>query len=387
MRRFLYFGISFIFCNVALSFAKAESLVVQGVQRNLPVLGRQQLLGHQLNLNNPPARQEIKKSLIDIHTHIMCEKKTNACFLNDKFKKHWKYKIYLKAFDITKREIDEKGDDVFAHRLSELIRESQFVSKAVVLPIDGYYDKNGVLNLTKTQVMVGNKFVLEQTKKFNNLLYAASVNPYRIDALNELTKAKADGALFVKWIPCIMGIDPASDDPQLKSFYQKLVELKLPLLSHTGEEHSFIDSDDKLCDPQKLKKPLSMGVEVIAAHLGTIGKYEGEESFDRMTRLIKEFPNLKFDISSLVSINKFNHIPFALKYQSRYYYGSDYPLINSSLMGFPINRKTFAWLKIGRVWGDFIETFSNVFDKDVALKLALGVPMRDLEKSHELLPK
>jgi hypothetical protein len=331
--------------------------------------------------------EKITKSLVDMHTHVACQSSANGCYINEKFLNHWKYKIYLDALGVTKKDLEENGDDLIPRKLSELISGSQFVAKAVVLALDGFYGKDGLLDKEKTQILVSNSFVLRQTKKYPNLVYGPSINPFRLDAIAELIKAKSDGAIFVKWIPCIMGIDPDSSDPCLLAFYRKLAELNLPLLSHTGDEHSFLESDNSLCDPGKLKKPLSLGVKVIAAHLGTLGEFEGQSSLSRMEKLLAEYPELKFDISSLVNINKFNHVKYALKYPGRYYYGSDYPLIRAHLLGIPLSSEFYYKFNISKEWGNFIGRLPNEFDQDVALKLALGIPMADLEKSQELLPK
>jgi hypothetical protein len=337
-------------------------------------------------ISDPPTLQipiQIKKNLIDMHTHIACESKSNGCYINERFKKHWKYNIYLSAFGVSKKEFETLGDDIIPDKLSELISQSQFVNKGVVLGLDGFYNSDGALNLEKTQILVSNSFVLKQTQKHSNLLYGPSIHPLRKDALIELENAKSNGAVLVKWLPCIMGIDPASEDPRMTAFYKKLIELNLPLLSHTGDEHSFMDSDNVLCDPEKLKKPLLMGVKVIAAHLGTLGKFEGDSSLSRMNKVMNEFPELKFDISSLVNINKFNHIKYAHEYPGRYYYGSDYPLIRAQFLGLPLSSHVYYKLKITKDWVKFIRSFKNEFDQDVALKMALGVPLKELERTIE----
>jgi predicted TIM-barrel fold metal-dependent hydrolase len=331
----------------------------------------------------PQIPRHIKKNLIDIHAHIACESKSNGCYINERFKKHWKYSIYLRAFGVSKKEFETQGDDIIPQKLSEIIHQSQFVNKAVVLGLDGFYNSDGNLNLEKTQILVSNSFILQQTQKHANLLYGPSIHPLRKDALSELEKAKTDGAVLVKWLPCIMGIDPSSKDPRITAFYRKLIELNIPLLSHTGDEHSFMDSDNTLCDPEKLKRPLSMGVKVIAAHLGTLGKFQGEPGISRMNKMMNEFPELKFDISSLVNINKFNHIKYAHDYPGRYYYGSDYPLIRAQFLGLPLSSHIYYKLKITKEWSLFIDSFKNEFDQDVALKLALGVPLNELEKTIE----
>ncbi len=205
--------------------------------------------------------------------------------------------------------------------------------------------------------------------RHTNLLFGASVNPYRPDALARLEWAKAHGAVLVKWIPPIMEIKP--DDPRLIPFYQKMVELKLPLLSHTGEEKSFSRADEELGDPEKLRLPLSLGVTVIAAHLASSEKYQGERGPDRLARLMREFPNLYTDISALTQINKPGILKEALtcpEFSGRLLYGTDYPLINTALVS--------PWyslhLSLRQKW--VISRTKNPWDRDVLLKHDLGVP-------------
>lgn len=332
-------------------------------------------------LHSPPI-DKIEKNLIDMHAHIACQAPQNDCYINEKFRKHWKYKVYLKAFGVTKKDLEEKGDQVIAQELSMQINQSKFVKKAIVLALDGYYNNDGTLNKDKTQLLVSNKFVLQQTKTFHNLLYAASIHPFRKDAIEELIKAKQDGAQFIKWIPCVMNIDPDSEDSRLTQFYKKMIELDLMLLSHTGDEHTFLFSDNKLCDPNKLTKPLDLGVKVIASHLATLGKSNKETNLNRIKTLLNKYPDLKFDISSLDNLNKWNHSRHALQYSGRFYYGTDYPLIRASLLGIPLNSSNYYIFKLSSEWIKFINSLDNVFDKDVALKLALGVSMNDLKKSQ-----
>ncbi|NIT61545.1 MAG: metal-dependent hydrolase, partial [Aliifodinibius sp.] len=75
----------------------------------------------------------------------------------------------------------------------------------------------------------------------------------------------------------IMYIDPSN--PAFIPFYKKMVELNIPLLSHTGMEKSFAGARDELADPVKLELPLRLGVTVIAAHISTTGKSEGQGNF------------------------------------------------------------------------------------------------------------
>jgi len=62
---------------------------------------------------------------------------------------------------------------------------------------------------------VPNEFVAEMAARHTNLLFGASVNPYRRDALARLEWAKAHGAVLGNGSPPIMEIDPA--DPATHS--------------------------------------------------------------------------------------------------------------------------------------------------------------------------
>ncbi|XOF34222.1 MAG: amidohydrolase family protein [Candidatus Electrothrix sp. YB6] len=139
-----------------------------------------------------------------------------------------------------------------------------------------------------------------ETEKFANLHFGASINPNRTDAVERLRQARRDGALLVKWIPSIMNIDPA--DPRHIPFYRAMAELGIPLLSHTGMEKSFAGSRNEPADPRRLELPLQQGITVIAAHIATTGKTEGENNFQRILPMLRQYPGLYVDISSLRQI-------------------------------------------------------------------------------------
>ena len=142
----------------------------------------------------------------------------------------------LRAFGVTRAEVEAKGDSWLAQRVSEQIAESRHVGAAIILAMDGVVDAQGQLDRTP-QVYVPNEHVAAACARHTNLLFGASVNPTAPDALERLVWARDHGAVVVKWIPSIMAIDPA--DPKLEPFYRKLVELDLPLLTHAGQERSF----------------------------------------------------------------------------------------------------------------------------------------------------
>ena len=314
--------------------------------------------------------QPIPSDIVDMHCHLAgLGAGGSGCYVSSSLRHNWRFNIYLRSFGVTQKEILAHGDRIIADRLAASLAQSRYVSRAVVLALDGVVGTDGRLDLKHTEVYVPNEFVAEMAAQHPNLLFGASVNPYRMDALERLEWAKAHGAVLVKWIPPIMEINP--DDPKLIPFYRKMVELKLPLLSHTGEEKSFSTAAENYGDPEKLRLPLSLGVTVIAAHIASSESYHGERGPDRLARLMRIYPNLYTDISALTQINKPGCLREALtktEFSGRLVYGTDFPLINTPLVSPWYSFRLSLRQKIA------ISRLKNPWDRDVLMKHDLGVP-------------
>jgi predicted TIM-barrel fold metal-dependent hydrolase len=262
-----------------------------------------------------------------------------------------------------------------------MLGQSRKVSRAVVLALDGAVDDRGNLDTARTEFYVPNEFVATLAARHTNLLFGASINPYRPDALARLDRVASDHAVLVKWLPSIQLIDPA--DERLAPFYRRMAELRLPLLVHTGAEHSFTWSKDEFADPARLRLPLSLGLTVIAAHAAWPGRHDGQRDVDRLASLMKEYPNLYADISSLTQINKLGALREVLRrpeFRGRLVYGTDFPLINMPIVSpwyFPLD------LTLRQRWQ--ISRIKNPWDRDVALKQALGVPADVFDRPEKLL--
>jgi len=308
------------------------------------------------------------------------------CYVSPELRDNWRYHIYLKAFGLTQKDLEEHGDQLAFAKTSQRLAASRQVDGAVILALDGVVNQAGELDLERTEVYIPNNFVARETAKYDNLFFGASINPYRKDALQRLEQAKADGAVLVKWLPAIQHIDPS--DPHLTSFYKKLVELELPLLAHTGAERSFSSANHDLGDPMLLRLPLELGVTVIAAHVATTGKTNGQTNFERLVEMFPEYPNLYADISSLTQFNKLWYLPKVLDHpeiHDRLLYGTDYPLIETGLLGvrlvspwyFPFR---LGWTRLRRISG-----IENPWDRDVELKKALGFGQEIFTRPAKLL--
>lgn len=177
--------------------------------------------------------------------------------------------------------------------------------------------------------------------------WVASIHPYRADALARLADAAASGTVAVKWLPSSMNIDPAS--PRCDAFYRRLVDLRLPLVIHCGEELAAPGAGQHgFNNPLHVRRPLETGVRVIVAHAASLGAARDLDrlrpgqpendaprvaSFELFSRLMDEprwDGRLFADVSAVFQRNRDLAVQRALierqHWHHRLLHGSDYPL-------------------------------------------------------------
>ena len=169
--------------------------------------------------------------------------------------------------------------------------------------------------------------------------WAASVHPHATDALSRLDWAAANGARAIKWLPSAQGIDPAS--PRCDAFYRHLASLRLPLISHAGDERAVRGHDEALGNPLRLRRPLDAGVRVIVAHCASLGAGQDLDrgsagplvaNFALFARLMDApaYDGRVFgDISAVTQGNRIDVLATLIErrdWHSRLLNGSDYPL-------------------------------------------------------------
>lgn len=342
------------------------------------------LLGREVLFTGPYQKVSAlpDSGIIDLHCHVAgIGAGDSGCFISPELRRNFRFRIYLEAFGVTEKEVEEHGDALIPKRISERVAESRHVGKVVLLAMDGVMDPDGRLDTNRTEVYVPNEFVAAASVRWTNLLFGASIHPRRSDALERLDWAAAHGAVLVKWLPPIMDIDPA--DPANIPFFDRMRTHNMPLLTHTGLERSFTTAKEDLGDPLRLRLALEHGVTVIAAHAAWDGEHEEERNFLRLLRLMREFPNLHADISSLTQVNKIGALAEVLSAEEcrgRLVYGSDFPLINTVL----VSPWYFPLALTERQRQDLV-AISNPWDQDVRLKQALGVPSDVFLRGSKLL--
>jgi predicted TIM-barrel fold metal-dependent hydrolase len=154
----------------------------------------------------------------------------------------------------------------------------------------------------------------------------------------------------------------------------------LPLLAHTGGEHTVPVVNPQLANPEVLRLPLECGVKVIAAHCATKSGLTDPEYFFDLVKMFERHPNLYGDISAFNVPLRGRHVRECLKpgMVERMIHGSDYPVpVNglwARLRGFISHD---AWRAAARE--------PNIIERDYQLKVAMGFPREVFTRGWDLL--
>ena len=268
-------------------------------------------------------------------------------------------------------------DRLYIERLLELVRGSS-LGAAVILAQDLVYDEQGRVIEGAGSFYVPNDYVLKLADKYPEFLPAVSIHPARPDALEELDRCLARGAAMMKCLPNCHNID--CNNKRYTRFWEKMAEAKLPLLAHTGGEHTLPVVRPEFADPRVLTLPLECGATVIAAHCGTKSGLFDPEYFQVFADMTREFPNLYGDTSAFNVPIRGRHIPECLRepLAARMVHGSDYPV--------PVHGH-FAWMKGFVDWKTFRkwEKHPNILERDYQLKLAMGFAPEVFTRIHSLM--
>jgi predicted TIM-barrel fold metal-dependent hydrolase len=268
-------------------------------------------------------------------------------------------------------------DRLFIERLLEHVRNSS-LQAAVILAHDCVYDESGRLMDGVGSFHVPNDYVLKLAREHSEFLPAVSIHPARPDALEELERCLAQGAVMMKCLPNCHGID--CSNRKYTRFWERMAEAGMPLLAHTGGEHTVPVVRREFSNPRSLEWPLQCGVNVIAAHCGTKSGLADPEYFYVFAEMVRKFPNFYGDTSAFNVPIRGRHVPECLSepLASHLVHGSDYPV--------PVYGH-WAWAQGFIGWKDFrkCEQLPSLLEKDYRLKVAMGFPPESFTRIHQLL--
>ncbi len=233
---------------------------------------------------------------------------------------------------------DQNSDVSYVERMVALSTEMPSGYKTMLFAFDWLRDGQGVADKEHSIFYIPNDYAASVAKQYPQYFeWAASIHPYRTDALHDLEEAHNNGARAIKWLPSSMGINPAST--KCNKFYQKLHDLNMPIISHTGRERAVQGGHQAYCNPLRMRRALDAGVRVVLAHCASDGDDDdldngnkSVKSFDLFSRLMDTpaYKDLAFgDISALALFNNAWAIKPLLArtdWHHRLINGSDYPL-------------------------------------------------------------
>jgi len=283
--------------------------------------------------------------LVDVHAHIAgIGSDGSGCWVHPRMRswtsplEYLRFQLYLSASGV---DGERHADREFVARLRELIAGDVAGGRICLLAFDHAYREDGTLDLENSAFYVPNQYIWDVAAiDRERLIPVISVHPYREDALEELELWAGVGVRLVKWLPNAMGIDPASE--RCDAFYDKLRELDMTLLSHTGIELAVHAEDrQEFGNPLRLRRALDHGVRVIAAHCATLGENLDLDaggnvqvsSFELFMRMMDEarYEGLLFgELSAVTLANRSKEVLQELierkDLHPRLVNGSDYPL-------------------------------------------------------------
>jgi predicted TIM-barrel fold metal-dependent hydrolase len=220
--------------------------------------------------------------------------------------------------------------------------------------------------------------VFKVARENKSLLPGPSINPYRSNAVELLDECFERKAVLIKWLPSTQRIDPA--DPALTPFYRRAAELGIPLLVHIGGERTFESLNPEFNFLHRLDTALEMGVKIICAHSATPILASGEPSqLGELEVYLKRYPHLWVDNSGMCNPGRFNHTHALANHPliaQRTLYGSDWPVPSNAFYFLPK-------LGVRKVWK--LDRIKNYFQRDFAIKQALGYPSGSATLAHKVL--
>jgi predicted TIM-barrel fold metal-dependent hydrolase len=320
---------------------------------------------------------------IDCHVHVVGNGTGGTgCWYRPRGITRFGAPFLLRSVGLERSALRGDLDRLYADRLLSFVRESS-LDAAVILAQDDAFRENGEKIEGVGSFYVPNDFVLGLAREHREFLPAVSIHPARRDALDELERCLAGGAVMLKCLPNCHNID--WNDRRYTRFLERMAASGLILLAHTGSERTLPVIAPHLADPRVLTRALEIGVTCIAAHSGTGMMLLDPDYFEVFAAMTRRFPRLYGDNSALAAFN-FRLRPAALRrmlepeLQARILHGSDVPVpVTGALMwAFGLMRWR-EWRATARV--------KNPLERDARIKRALGFSEATFTRLSGLLRK
>lgn len=316
--------------------------------------------------------------LVDIHVHIVgTGRGGSGCWLKVSGYHRLLANYILRDLGLPGSLLRGNLEEHYVPKVASLVRSSS-LDKAVILAQDRVYDENGRVIENFGSFYVPNEYVLSLVEQYSEFLAGVSIHPARPDALDELDRCVARGAVLMKCLPNCHNIN--CSDNRYRKFWQKMADYRLPLLAHTGGELSVPVYDKRFADPRTLTLPLECGVTVIAAHCGTNSLMFDKNYLQHFVTLLKKYSNLYGDNSGMQTPFRSRHFATLLRQEigERLVHGSDLPI--------PISGQ-WARLRglIDRDCATRAAAEPNPLERDIVLKRGMGFGDETFTRASRIL--
>ncbi|MEY2877622.1 MAG: hypothetical protein RLZZ15_2 [Verrucomicrobiota bacterium] len=320
---------------------------------------------------------------IDCHVHVVGNGTGGTgCWYRPRGITKFGAPLMVRAVGLAPAALTGDLDGLYARKLLAHIRASS-LDAAVILAQDEPHRDDGTVIEGVGSFYVPNDYVLGLARAHREFLAAVSIHPARRDALDELERCLAGGAVMLKCLPNCQNID--WNDRRYTRFLERMAASGLILLAHTGSERTLPVLAPRLEDPRVLTRALEIGVTCIAAHCGTGVMVIDPDYFEIFTRLLRRFPRLYGDNSALAAPN-FRLWRSRLRamlepeVSARILHGSDVPVPvgGASMWAFGMLSRT-AWRETTKI--------ESPIERDAQLKRALGFPEESFTRLAGLLRK
>jgi predicted TIM-barrel fold metal-dependent hydrolase len=315
---------------------------------------------------------------LDLHVHLAGVQGDGCgCFVSDRMRQTMTFRVLMRLMGADMR-APAGANAAYVTRLADLLATSEELDYACLFAMDGVYDAQGDLVPADSHLFVPNSYVFAACRRSPHLLPVISINPQRRDALEELERW-GDLAVALKWLAPMQKFDPSQ--ARYEAFYHKLAALELPVIAHTGCEHTFPGMEQRLGNPLLYERLIRHGVPVIFSHCGT-GSFlhPGHDYSEQFVAMLERYDHVYGDTSAFCSLVRYKQVRrFAAdRYAGRILHGSDFPIPSSALYFLPA-------LGFGKVLK--LEQARHGLDRDVKIKKAMGMPDSVFEGAYGLLEK
>ena len=326
-----------------------------------------------------------KSPVIDMHTHLAgLGHGGTRCFISEKKFNSALYRLMRYKLGVYRAHEEQRLDQAYLERLDMDVKraiESDALDAIVVFAHEGIYSDGGEWQRAGQELYVPNEYVFgccERPEMRGRFLPAMAVHPYRADAIDETRKWIERGAVAMKWLPNSQNMDPS--DKRCLKIYDLLAQHDIPLIAHTGGEHTVAIVRAELGNPELLRPALDRGVKVIVAHCGTKSGFFDTDWLPKFFELVRKYPHCWGDTSAFCTPGRSRWMKRILREEDvvdKLVHGSDYPVPPAPWASlFKLGwRKTYS---LQKMW--------SFLERDIAIKRECGFPDAIFTNAARVLP-